>query len=387
MTTTASSWSPPATGAAEHFIIARPNRGGVFAAQVSRVFALYEAELAGLWLDAASGVTATLFLSDSANQEDELRVHPGFGRLLEAGVAVTVIQQPPAGAKVALFAYHVARPAGTADRVRLTVPGAKGKATGLEIAAGAYRHYYLRNLLAPRSGGAGEQTDALLGTPGLGVQSHGIALGEVVRTWLYIADLDTNYTPVSTARNRIFDRHGITKDAGFPASTGIQGRSAEAGDLLLLDALAIKGLQPGQSRRMEALSHMNATVEYGVTFERGREVVFGDRRHLYVSGTASISNKGEILHLGDVGRQTERAVENVRALLDTSGAALADMRYLIVYLRDFIDSDTVEAVLAASPLAAVPRLLVHAPVCRPGWLVEFEGVAVDGKGDGRFGVF
>lgn len=387
MISTSSSWAPPASGTAEHFIVVRPEGGGPFAAQVARLFALYEAERARLDLAPDSAVTVTLFLSDSANQEDELRLQPGFAGLLKAGAGVTVVQQPPMGAKVALFAYHVVRAAGTADRLRLVVPGVKSKANGLQIATDHYRFFYLRNLLALRGGGAGEQTDALLGTPGAGAQSHGIVLSQVVRTWLFVSDLDTNYTPVSTARNRVFDRNGITRDAGFPASTGIQGRSAEAGDLLLLDLLAVKGLQPGQNRRMEVLTHMNNTVDYGVTFERGRELVFGDRRHLYVSGTASINNQGEILHLGDVARQTERAIENVRALLENSAARLEDMRYLIVYLRDVHDAALVDSVLADSGLGAVPRLLVHAPVCRPGWLVEFEGVAVDGKGDAKFGAF
>jgi len=221
----------------------------------------------------------------------------------------------------------------------------------------------------------------------MAAQSGGVTLGEVVRTWLYVANIDVNYAPVSSARNRIFDRYGITREIGFPASTGIDGRSADRGDLLLLDVLAITGLEQGQNRRMEAPSHMNATVEYGVTFERGREVVFGDRRHLYVSGTASISNQGEILHPGDVARQTRRATENIAALLAGSGAEPADLRYLIVYLRDAADAETVEAVLAAGPMASVPRIIVHAPVCRPGWLMEMEGVAIDGKGDPRFAPF
>ena len=241
--------------------------------------------------------------------------------------------------------------------------------------------------MAAGGGDAGDQIAALLGVPGCGAQSHDLTLSEVIRTWLYISDLDSNYQAVSAVRNRIFAQYGITNDEGFPASTGIEGRSAEAGDLILLDVLAIRGLQPGQSRRMEAREHMNPTVEYGVTFERGREIVFGDRRHLYISGTASINRKGEIVHPGDITRQTERALENIEALLANSGARLADMRYVLVYLRDAADGAAVVAVLEASPLATIPRILLHAPVCRPGWLVELEGIAIDGKGDHRFAPF
>ena len=132
---------------------------------------------------------------------------------------------------------------------------------------------------------------------------------------------------------------------------------------------------------------MNPTVEYGVTFERGRELVFGDRRHLYVSGTASIDTQGQILHVGDVRRQAARAIDNIEALLKASNAVLSDMRHLIVYLRDIADAAVVEAVIAGSALVAVPRIIVRAPVCRPGWLVEMEGMAIDGKGDPSFAAF
>ncbi len=390
MTITVSTWSATASGARgaeETFIVVWPQGQGTFASQVARTFDLYETERQRLGLEAASAVTVTLFLSDAANQEDELRMHGAFARLVAAGPVVTVVQQPPVGAKLGLLAYHVRRPQGGETRTGFAVPGVKSKAMALEIGSGPYRFKYLGNLLSAKGGDAAEQTDALLGVPGAAAQSGGIALGEIIRTWLYVANIDVNYGPVSSARNRIFDRYGITQDGGFPASTGIDGRSADRGDVVLLNLLAIKGLETGQNRRMEAPTHMNATVDYGVTFERGREVVFGDRRHLYVSGTASISNQGEILHLGDVVRQTRRATENVAALLAGSGALLADLRYVIVYLRDSTDAGAVEAVLAEGPLAAVPRIIVYAPVCRPGWLVEMEGVAIDGKGDPRFAPF
>jgi enamine deaminase RidA (YjgF/YER057c/UK114 family) len=387
MTATASKWLPATPGTEEHFIIARPEGRGSFSRQIDHTFEIHDHAMKEAGLDASSAITATVFLSDSANQETQLRQHPAFLRLVDAGAAVTVVQQPPAEAKLALLVYHVLRPLGSGSRSRPVITGTTDTARGLSISAGGYEFIYLRNLLSPAQGNAGMQTDALLGTPDAGGQSNGTALAEVVRTWLYINDIDTNYVPVSDTRNALFKRHGIDQHSGFPASTGIEGRSADHRDLLLLDVFAVKGLQPGQSQSMAVTTHMNSTVEYGVTFERGRAVTFGDRRHLYISGTASIDNQGRILHPGDVSRQTERAIENVAALLASSEANPADMRYLLVYLRDTVDAQAVEAVIAASPLGAVPRIIVHAPVCRPGWLVEIEGVAIDGNGDPRFAPF
>ncbi|MEI6985643.1 MAG: Rid family hydrolase [Rhodospirillaceae bacterium] len=387
MTITLSTWSPVDQGTDEYFIVVRPVGKGPYGQQLTQAFEIYEQELGRLGLGLATGLTVTFFLSDSANQEEELRQHDGFIRLVEAGVAVTVIQQPPTGCKIVMLACHARRLEGSAVRAVVSVGGSKPKAMGLSVTTPAYRILYLKNLASPWAGDAAEQTEALFGVPGSGAQSNGISLDEVVRTWLYIQNVDVNYTAISVARNRVFDRYGITLHAGFPASTGIDGRTCDQTDLLTLDLLAISGLQPGQNRRMEALEHMNATVEYGVTFERGREVVFGDRRHFYVSGTASISNTGEILHPGDVTLQTARAIENITALLAASDASLSDLRYVIVYLRDSNDTVALEAVMDSGPMADIPRIVVHAPVCRPGWLIEMEGFAIDGKGDKRFAPF
>lgn len=372
-------WSPHDHGAKEIFIVLTPENGGDFSGQASELLAAYQGCLGDNGLGPA--VFLTFFLSDAANQEPVLRSLPAF---LALDVPTTLIQQPPASSKIGLLAYHVSRPE---NRKSLEPQGCKVGASAVVLETPAYQFIYFKNLVAAGQGDAASQTDALMGTSGQGILSGGVELSEVVRTWLYIHDIDTNYRPVSEARNALFERHGITAETGFPASTGIEGRSADHRDVLLLDGLAIKGLQPGQSRGMSVPTHMNPTVEYGVTFERGRAVSFGDRRHLYISGTASIDNQGTILFEGDITRQTERAVENVRALLEASQAELSDMRYLLVYLRDSLDAPAVEAVLSRSGLKDVPRILVRAPVCRPGWLMEMEGVAIDGKGDKAFASF
>ena len=379
-------WSPTHTGTREYFFLITPRKQGSFSRQLDCLFDQYYTALAASKLELFTGITATLFLSDAANQDDFVREHRAFRRMIDAGVATTLVQQPPAGVQLSMLAYHMA-PAETMRREQFDVTGVKPGAMGLGVRSGPYEFIYLKNLLAAQGADAAAQTEQLLGVPGAGAQSRGVALHDVVRTWLYVNDVDRHYRDVSSGRNRVFQRYGISADTGFPASTGIEGRSRDHEDLVELDVLAIKGLQPGQSRRMEAPTHMNSTVEYGVTFERGRQVVFGDRRHLYVSGTASISNTGEVLYPGDVARQTERAVENVGALLAASGAGLRDMRYLLVYLRNASDATIIERVLQQGQLKDTPRVILRAPVCRPKWLVEIEGIAIDGRGETPYASF
>ena len=57
-------------------------------------------------------------------------------------------------------------------------------------------------------------------------------------------------------------------------------------------------------------------------FERGTSVEYGDRRHLFISGTASIDHRGEVVHVGDVREQTRRMWENVEKLLEEAKPVL-----------------------------------------------------------------
>lgn len=91
-----------------------------------------------------------------------------------------------------------------------------------------------------------------------------------------------------------------------------------------------------------APTHLNPTYEYGVTFERGTAVSYGDRKHIFLSGTASIDNKGEIVYPGDILKQTGRMMENISALLEEAGASIGDIMQAIVYLRDPADYENVQ---------------------------------------------
>ncbi|MDE6503547.1 MAG: hypothetical protein K2K78_03675, partial [Muribaculaceae bacterium] len=76
--------------------------------------------------------------------------------------------------------------------------------------------------------------------------------------------------------------------------------------------------------------------------------------------------------------QTERMTENIEVLLSEGGCGFSDLAHLIVYLRDISDYKAVDNYFA-SRLPDVPRLIVHAPVCRPGWLVEAECMAIKAR--------
>ena len=159
-------------------------------------------------------------------------------------------------------------------------------------------------------------------------------LGNTVRTWVYVRDIDNQYQGMTVARKAFFTGRGLTEKTRFIASTGIEARSREANELVSLDALSIGGLQAHQIQRMEALQNLCPASSYGVTFERGTRVRFGDRSHLWISGTASIDETGQVLFPTDVVAQTRRTLDDIEALLDPQGATLRNLGHLVVYLRN-----------------------------------------------------
>ncbi len=326
---------------------------------------LREGELRG-----AEAVFKRYFLSDAANQQDAVLVADA------SECAKSVIQQAPLdGTKLALWVYMM-----TDVHTRISKSGL------YETAHGAFRHLWngsAHNLAANTE----YQTRLLLNEYVMQLLEEGCKLSEnCIRTWFFVNDVDLNYGGVVRARNNVFFTQDLTVHTHFIASTGIGGRQADINVLAQMDNYAIDGIRQEQITYLYAQTHLNRTSDYGVSFERGTRVDYADRRHVFISGTASINNKGEVMYRGDVRRQTHRMWENVEALLNEAGCSYDDVSEMVVYLRDTADCQVVSE-LYEERFADKPYVIVHAPVCRPGWLVEMECMAVKKVENPQFPAF
>ena len=207
------------------------------------------------------------------------------------------------------------------------------------------------------------------------------------RTWIYCRDVDNNYAPLVVARKEFFDRENLVPETHYITSTGIEGTSEAPDRLVRMDSLALFGHLPEQIQYLRALENLSPTNIYGVTFERGTRIIYGDRSHSYISGTASIDKYGNILYERDVVKQCERVFENISALLAEADAGLADFKQATVYLRDPADFALIEPVLQKHLAPDALCAVVRGAVCRPGWLVEIEGIAVNSRGNSKFKPF
>jgi len=283
--------------------------------------------------------------------------------------AFSAIGQPPlAGGGFALWSQHITDPDGPLKT--------SGDGACFSCTRGALSHDWISGLCDTSGGNAFSQTEAVLEKQNQWLADHDMTLAEnVVRTWWFVRDIDTDYQQLVDARRGVFNRHNLTENTHYIASTGIAGAHPDSLARLSLDSYAIRGLCPEQIEHLSAPDHLGPTHLYGVTFERATAISYADRRHILISGTASIDTAGNIVHPGNVLRQLDRTLENIAALLAAAEAGLNDLAMILVYLRNPADEPAIEKVLRQQ-FGNLPMLLLHAPVCRPGWLIEIEGVAI-----------
>lgn len=278
---------------------------------------------------------------------------------------VSIIEQPPLnGAKVAFWMYHMS----------VAIDQKSKTNDQLLIYHNGYRHLWTYNHTGPSHTTIIDQTTQLFSEYAKLLHQNKMELSKnSMRTWIYVDQIDDNYQDMVKARGLFFDDHGLTKESHYIASTGIAGKSQMMGCDIKMDTYALCGHEPQQIQHLKGESHLSPTHLYQVTFERGTSIEYGDRKHIYISGTASIDPAGNILFPGDVLKQYHRTIENIEVLAKEANANLSNIVQMLVYLRNPEDYALIKHEIETH-FPYTPCLLVHAPVCRPGWLIEIEGI-------------
>ena len=310
-------------------------------------------------LPGTQAVFKRYFLSDAANQSDDIILAD------VTDCAKSLIEQAPLdGTKIALWVY-----------LMTNVQTGIGKSGLYEVRHGSFRHLW--NASAHNMAANSEyQTRLLFNEYNMQLLEEDCTIeANCIRTWLFVNDIDLNYGGVVRARNQFFFTQGLTIHTHFIASTGIGGRQMDPNVLTQMDNYAIAGIQKEQIHYLYAPTHLNRTSDYGVSFERGTYIDYADRRHVLISGTASINNKGEVMYPKDIVKQTHRMWENVEALLKEADCTYDEVSEMVVYLRDVADYELVRD-LYEERFPGKPYVIVQALVCRPSWLIEMECMAV-----------
>jgi enamine deaminase RidA (YjgF/YER057c/UK114 family) len=195
--------------------------------------------------------------------------------------------------------------------------------------------------------------------------------GDVIRTWIYVRDIDRDYDALNQARRAFFRRCGVERP---PASTGVQGIPIASSHDFSMSLYAVASPRPLVVTPMST-PYLNEPSSYGAEFSRGLRLVEGDTATLYVSGTASIDEMGRTAHVGDFRAQVHRMLDNVESLLAREGGTFGHLVSGVAYLRRAADEPVLRAICRQRGFVGFPCALVEASLCRPELLCEVEAVA------------
>jgi 2-iminobutanoate/2-iminopropanoate deaminase len=153
---------------------------------------------------------------------------------------------------------------------------------------------------------------------------------------------------------------------------------------MVIDAELVTQLAatPVETSAITALNVLNEAYDYKSSFSRGLRIDLNGLRILLISGTASIDERGNSVHIGDFRAQLRRTYFNITGLLESEGATWKDIVRTTCYLRDIdrdYDAFNEERTKffkeqGLDPLPASTGIQAH--LCRPELLIEIEAIAM-----------
>ena len=222
-------------------------------------------------------------------------------------------------------------------------------------------------------GDIARQVDAIMDIAQGTMAQAGGRLDDVVRARVYVTDI------------ALADQAGRAMAKYFqdvrPAATLVQvSRLARPTQLIEIELDAVDGARETAQR----ISSGRPTEEL---YAYSRAVRVGER--VFISGTTSLDDQGNVAHAGDMGGQSRRVYETILEALDQAGATPGDL----VYTKSFVTDLSAAAAQSEARLAALGNvrptatLLGIPALIAPEMLVEIEGEAIIGAAAARQDIY
>jgi len=233
------------------------------------------------------------------------------------------------------------------------------------------KSFALTNLLpADKTMSRAGQTRDVLERMEAALQAEGMNFTHVVRTWFYLDDILDWYNEFNVVRTAFFREHDVFKHM-VPASTGV-GMANPAGAADMAGLIAVKP-GSGQVKVFAVPSPLQCpALDYKSSFSRAAEVQVRDRRHLYISGTASIDVHGASVHPDDVDAQIHLSMNVVEAILKSRNMTWDDATRAVAYFKGLHDAARFPAYCMVHGLSGLKTTMVQADICREELLFEIE---------------
>lgn len=259
-----------------------------------------------------------------------------------------------------------------------------GRVVGRSWTCDGFRALHLSGVRGTLPGGGlpsdvTHQAQQMFANAGAMLEAEGYNFLQVARTWIYLARLLDWYGEFNRVRTGYYTSQGMTGtplDTVFPASTGIQGRTAD--EECVMDVFALAPADGGDVRVEPILGSWRQppAFSYGSSFSRGMTIEIEDRKTVLISGTASINTAGETTRVGDAEGQCLETLQDIAAILEEQGGGLDSIASATVFCKTREVYDAFHNVTRLLQVPFASRVPVIADVCRSDLLIEIEAVAL-----------
>jgi reactive intermediate/imine deaminase len=180
------------------------------------------------------------------------------------------------------------------------------------------------------NGDAAKQTERAMENVKAVLEAAGSTLDDVVKTTIFLTDL-ADFAKVNDAYGRYFQKTP-------PARATVQVSALSRGARVAVEAVAISPAgDSGTAGAPVAVSTTGAPKAIG-PYSQAVETRAGSL--LFVSGQIPVDPKTGELVQGDIAAQTERVMENLKAVLASAGASFSDVVKTNVYMVDLAGDGT-----------------------------------------------
>ncbi|MCX7598344.1 MAG: Rid family hydrolase [Armatimonadetes bacterium] len=253
---------------------------------------------------------------------------------------------------------------------------AEGRTVGTVVKQDGAKYVYLSDLRCPGPIDRAQAVRHMYGQAERYLAAAGCHFRDVVRTWVFLADILDWYGDFNRLRTEAFRRFGLVTDAGagwLPASTGIEGHPPDNAPCSM-DLVAVQG--SNHEAIILRSPVQGEAFDYGSAFSRAVAVVEEAGETVYVSGTAAVGCEGQSVGVGDLRQQVAHTLDSVEALIAQRGLTLDDFSNATVFIKHGCDAETVREVCATRAPRLLRGIFVRADICRPELLFEIDGTAV-----------
>lgn len=214
-------------------------------------------------------------------------------------------------------------------------------------------------------------------------------LGNFVRAWNYIPNILSEdgglerYRQFNIGRWNAWQDHGPKNSDGSPKRPAMTGIGSFGGPFVveaMFSPYEVKEME--NPRQTQFIHYSEKWGKKPPVSARGTLHLPPEGPEIYIAGTASLVGE-EVAHEGDVIAQTFETLENIKVLIGTEnvknygldeGFTLDDVESIRVYIKNKEDYEKVKTALDIVWYGK-KILYVNDDICRPGFLIEIEGVA------------